>query len=68
MTLKNDFSSIRQWDNENFIHPWERMAHIGKNQRTFTESSRGIYLTTETGKRLIDGSAGKWCVQIDYGP
>ncbi len=67
MTLFNDFDKIRQWDNENFVHPWEGMAGIGTNQRTFTEAASGIYVTTETGKRLIDGPAGMWCVQIGYG-
>ena len=67
MTLVNDFSSIRQSDNENFIHPWEGMADIGTNERTFTETANGIYVTTETGKTLIDGPAGMWCVQIGYG-
>jgi adenosylmethionine-8-amino-7-oxononanoate aminotransferase len=68
MTFRNsDFDKIRTWDNENFVHPWEGMENIGQNERTFTESADGIYVTTDTGKRLIDGSAGMWCVQIGYG-
>ncbi|WIY27420.1 aminotransferase [Parasedimentitalea psychrophila] len=68
MTLRNsDFDEIRVWDNENFVHPWEGMEHIGQNERTFTETADGIYVTTEAGKRLIDGPAGMWCVQIGYG-
>jgi len=67
MTLTNDFDAVRDWDNKNFIHPWEGMADIGNNQRTFTETASGIYVTTETGKRLIDGPAGMWCVQLGYG-
>lgn len=67
MTLENDFAPIRQWDNENFLHPWEGMEGYGANQRTFAETASGIHVTTETGKRLIDGPAGMWCVQIGYG-
>ncbi len=67
MTLTNDFDAVRDWDNKNFIHPWEGMADIGNNQRTFAETASGIYVTTETGKRLIDGPAGMWCVQVGYG-
>ena len=63
----SDFENIRQWDNENFVHPWEGMASIGENERTFTEAANGIYVTTETGNRLIDGPAGMWCVQVGYG-
>ncbi len=67
MTLTNDFDAVREWDNNNFIHPWEGMADIGNNHRTFVETASGIYVTTETGKRLIDGPAGMWCVQVGYG-
>ncbi|MCP4072900.1 MAG: aminotransferase [Hyphomicrobiales bacterium] len=68
MHLKNyDFDQIRKWDNANFVHPWEGMADIGNNNRTFSESADGIYVTTETGKRLIDGPGGMWCVQLGYG-
>lgn len=68
MTLLNtDFETVRDWDNGHFVHPWEGMAYIGQNDRTFTEGGEGIYVTTETGERLIDGPAGMWCVQIGYG-
>ena len=68
MTLQNaDFQTVRDWDNGNFVHPWEGMADIGQNDRTFTEGGEGIYVTTESGERLIDGPAGMWCVQIGYG-
>jgi len=68
MTLRNsDFEMNRKWDNDHFVHPWEGMEYIGNNERTFTEGGQGIYLTTETGERLIDGPAGMWCVQIGYG-
>ena len=68
MTRENStVRSMRQWDNDHFIHPWEGMEHIGTNNRTFTEGGQGIYVTTETGDRLIDGPAGMWCVQLGYG-
>ncbi|WP_319546394.1 aminotransferase [Ruegeria conchae] len=68
MTLSNsDFQSIRNWDNENFLHPWEGMAYLGQNERTFAESGLGVHVVTEDGKRLIDGPAGMWCIQLGYG-
>lgn len=63
----NDIQQARDWDNANFIHPWEGMEHIGRNERTFVEGSDGIYVVDEEGRRLIDGPAGMWCVQIGYG-
>ncbi|WP_226689629.1 aminotransferase [Ruegeria arenilitoris] len=68
MTLFNsDFQSVRDWDNEHFLHPWEGMSFLGQNERTFAESGRGVHIVTEDGKRLIDGPAGMWCVQLGYG-
>lgn len=66
-TRINDFAAAREWDNQNFVHPWEGMADIGNNERTFAESGKGIYITTETGARLLDGPAGMWCMQLGYG-
>lgn len=68
MTLFNsDFQSVRDWDNEHFLHPWEGMSSLGQNERTFAESGQGVHIVTEDGKRLIDGPAGMWCVQLGYG-
>ncbi|WP_170552872.1 aminotransferase [Ruegeria atlantica] len=68
MTLFNsDFQPVRDWDNEHFLHPWEGMSFLGQNERTFAESGQDVHIVTEDGKRLIDGPAGMWCVQLGYG-
>lgn len=63
--IRND--KARDWDSQNFLHPWEAMEDLGSAERTSVERADGIYLTDETGKRLIDGPGGMWCVQIGYG-
>jgi adenosylmethionine-8-amino-7-oxononanoate aminotransferase len=67
MTLINDFDQVRDWDNAHFLHPWEEMADHGANVRTFQEGGAGIHVRDETGRKLIDGPGGMWCVQIGYG-
>ncbi len=62
-----DVNAVRGWDNENFVHPWEGMEAIGQNERMFSESAEGIYVTSQSGQRLIDGPGGMWCVQLGYG-
>jgi adenosylmethionine-8-amino-7-oxononanoate aminotransferase len=62
-----NFQSLRDWDNKHFLHPWEGMADIGENDRTFAQSGQGIYVTNESGQQFIDGPAGMWCVQVGYG-
>ena len=66
-TRVNDFSAARDWDNDHFMHPWEGMETLGRNARTFAEGGEGVYITTETGARLLDGPAGMWCMQLGYG-
>ncbi|WP_347313462.1 aminotransferase [Defluviimonas sp. SAOS-178_SWC] len=65
--LINDFDRVRDWDNAHFLHPWEAMEDHGRNERTFVEAASGIHVRDETGRNLIDGPGGMWCVQIGYG-
>jgi putrescine aminotransferase len=67
MESKLDNTSNKNWDNDHFMHPWEGMDDLGKNKRAFIEASDGVYVTNDTGDRLIDGPAGMWCVQVGYG-
>ena len=64
---RNSIAQARDWDNANFMHPWEGMRSLGDNDRTLVEGAEGIYVTNEEGRRLIDGPGGMWCVQIGYG-
>jgi adenosylmethionine-8-amino-7-oxononanoate aminotransferase len=57
----------RDRDNRYFIHPWEDMGDLGKNERTVAASGEGIYLIDSDGNKMIDGPAGMWCTQIGYG-
>ncbi len=62
-----DNSNVKHWDNDHFLHPWEGMATLGENDRTFIEGASGIHVVNEKGERLIDGPGGMWCTQIGYG-
>jgi putrescine aminotransferase len=62
----NDFSRHNDWDSKNVLHPWEGMEDHGHTERTFPVSGDGIYIQDESGRKLIDMTAGMWCVQIGY--
>ena len=66
-THHNDFKEIIKLDQENFVHPWEGLAELGKTRRTFAEHAEGIYVWDEEGNRLIDGPGGMWAIQIGHG-
>ena len=48
------------------IQPWPVLDTLGVEARTFLSRSEGIYVFDEHGRRLIDGPAGMWCVQVGH--
>jgi putrescine---pyruvate transaminase len=64
--LTNTAATIREYDNKNFLHPWESLENLGKANRTVSMRAEGIYVYDQNGRRLIDGPGGMWCTQIGY--
>jgi len=60
-------SALGAADRTHHLHPWEAMAHWREAERFVVSHGEGIHLIDETGRRLIDGPAGMWAVQIGYG-
>ncbi|SPH24265.1 Adenosylmethionine-8-amino-7-oxononanoate aminotransferase [Defluviimonas aquaemixtae] len=56
----SDIDRSKRWDNAHFLHPWEGMGDLGRNERTFVEAGEGIHVVNEEGRRLIDGPGGMW--------
>jgi adenosylmethionine-8-amino-7-oxononanoate aminotransferase len=48
------------------IQPWPYAGAIGNEARTPIETGDGIYITDGDGRRLIDGPAGMWCVNLGH--
>ncbi|WP_120500736.1 aminotransferase [Roseovarius sp. EL26] len=67
LTNGTEFDTLREWDGDNVLHPWENSAGVRDRSRTFVENAKGIYVYAEDGKRLLDGPGGMWCVQVGYG-
>lgn len=59
-------TELRRDDNQ-FIHPWDDIAKLGENERTVLQRGEGVYVYDSDGKRLLDGPAGMWCVNIGHG-
>lgn len=58
--------TIREWDNQHFLHPWQSMGTSDPN-RPIIAGGEGIHLFDPRGRRYIDGPGGMWCVQIGHG-
>ncbi|WDZ79804.1 aminotransferase (plasmid) [Ensifer adhaerens] len=48
------------------VQPWPVAGSIGAESRGAIESGDGIYVTDGEGRRLIDGPAGMWCVNVGH--
>jgi putrescine aminotransferase len=49
------------------LHPFTNHAEMHAQGTHVIESAEGCYLTDATGRRLLDGLAGLWCVNVGYG-
>src|SRR6201981_2149453 len=49
------------------IHPFSDTAALNKEGVRVITRADGVYLWDSEGKKIIDGMAGLWCVQVGYG-
>jgi len=65
--LTND--QLQAWDRENFFHPSTHLGQFARGEapeRIVTGGS-GVYIQDRDGKKLLDGFAGLYCVNVGYG-
>ena len=67
MTFSNQTRHWQALDAAHHIHPFSDTAALNKEGVRVITSAKGVWLTDSEGKRLIDGMAGLWCVQLGYG-
>ncbi len=48
------------------VQPWPRAGVIGEEARALITSGEGAYIVDEADRRLIDGPAGMWCVNVGH--
>ena len=60
--------NLRAIDKAHHIHPFTNNAlmHASGDVNVITSAS-GCYITDDTGRKLLDGLAGLWCVNMGYG-
>ena len=59
-------TNLKSADNQ-FLHPWDDMNELDRNERTFLVRGEGVYVYDNAGNRLLDAPAGMWCVNIGHG-
>ncbi|MBI3675910.1 MAG: aminotransferase class III-fold pyridoxal phosphate-dependent enzyme [Proteobacteria bacterium] len=54
-------------DAAHHVHPFSDTAALNKEGVRVITRAQGVYLWDSEGKKIIDGMAGLWCVQVGYG-
>lgn len=54
-------------DRAHLLHPYTDFSTFADEGSHIIESADGMYVTDTSGRRLLDGIAGLWCVNIGHG-
>ena len=54
-------------DAAHHVHPFSDTAALNKEGVRVITRGKGVFLWDSEGKKIIDGMAGLWCVQVGYG-
>ncbi|MBX3026780.1 aminotransferase class III-fold pyridoxal phosphate-dependent enzyme [bacterium] len=60
-------ATLRRLDEAHLLHPFTDHLDLHRQGTHVIEQAAGCHVTDETGRRLLDGLAGLWCVNVGYG-
>lgn len=69
MTVRGS-NQTKHWqalDAAHHVHPFADTAALNKEGVRIITKGKGVYLWDSEGKKIIDGMAGLWCVEVGYG-
>lgn len=70
MAIANQSSETKRWqtlDSRHHLHPFTDTAKLNASGSRMITRAEGVYLWDDQGRRLLDGMAGLWCVNVGYG-
>ena len=67
MTKIADTRRIQEQDNQHHLHPFMVHPELREKGPRVITRGEGVYLWDSEGRKIIDGMAGLWCVQLGYG-
>jgi putrescine aminotransferase len=62
-----DLAELRRLDEATHLHPFTDHCGMYREGTHVVRSGRGCFVVDETGRPLLDGLAGLWCVNVGYG-
>lgn len=63
----SQLAELRRADAAHFLHPFTDHTDMHREGTHVVRSGSGSHVVDETGRRLLDGLAGLWCVNVGYG-
>ncbi|MCS7032685.1 MAG: aminotransferase [Phycisphaerae bacterium] len=60
-------AELQQKDREHHLHPFTNHPDMHKTGTHIILRGEGCFLIDQDGRRLLDGLAGLWCVNVGYG-
>ena len=65
--MANSFSDMQRSDAAHHLHPFTDSGALADRGTRIISQAKGVYVTDGEGRRLLDGMAGLWCVNLGYG-
>lgn len=65
--ISNQTKRWQEMDARHHLHPFTTHKDLAQTGARVITRAEGVWLYDSEGKRLIDGMAGLWCVQVGYG-
>lgn len=65
--ISYDTKAIQAIDAAHYLHPFTDFKSLAQRGARVIVKADDIYLWDSEGKRLLDGMAGLWCVNVGYG-
>ena len=60
-------SDLQEADRRHHLHPFTNYKQLGEKGSRVITRAEDVYLWDSDGRRLLDGMAGLWCVNVGYG-
>ncbi|MBX9605342.1 MAG: aspartate aminotransferase family protein [Gammaproteobacteria bacterium] len=63
----HDTAGWQALDRQHYLHPFTDSRALHARGARIITRAEGVYLWDSEGRRLLDGMAGLWCVNVGYG-
>ena len=60
-------AELQRLDAAHHMHPFTAQGALGRKGVRVITGAEGVWLTDSEGRRILDGMAGLWCVNLGYG-